>query len=104
MVLFSAHRLIFLPSSKKISQRISKLLNRHDCQGEQFSRNVDGVMVLVLCSSPDFVKISQGVWEFSCTISTLKFAKEYNSVKNVGGVMVLVFCMSFDDALYWYKV
>ena len=38
------------------------------------------------------------------TISIVKFAKGHNSIKNVGGVMVLVLCMSFDDALYWYKV
>ena len=41
------------------------------------------------------------IWE---TISVVKFAKGHNSVKNVGGVMVLGLCMSFDDALYLYKV
>ena len=38
------------------------------------------------------------------TNSIVKFAKGHNSVKNVDGVMVLVLCMSFDDALYLYKV
>ena len=38
------------------------------------------------------------------TISSVKFAEGHNSVKNVDGVMVLVLYMSFDDALYWYKV
>ena len=44
---------IFLPSSMKISQRVSKLLSRHDFQGKYFSRNVGEVMVLVISSSPD---------------------------------------------------
>ena len=46
------------------------------------------------------------MFESSCAdpISIVKFAKGHNSVKNVGGVMVLVLCMSFDDALYLYKI
>ena len=44
---------IFLPSYVKISQRISKLLSRHDFyddifQGARFRKNVGGVMILVL--------------------------------------------------------
>ena len=70
-------------------------------------------MVLVLYSSPDnaiylyqiLLKCLKGFGS-SCadTISIVKFAKGHNSVKNVGGFMVLVLSMSFDDALYWYKV
>ena len=42
----------------KISQRISKVLCRHNVQteilkGNNSIKNVDGVMVLVLCSLPD---------------------------------------------------
>ena len=97
----------------KISQRVSKLLSGNDFQGKQFSRNVGGVMVLVPCLSPDYAlylyqilrKYLKGFGS-SCadTISIVKFAKGHNLVKNVGAFMVLVLCMSFDDALYWYKV
>ena len=49
---------IFLPRYMKISQRVSKLLSGHDFQTEifqwaKFSKNVGGVMVLVLCTSYD---------------------------------------------------
>ena len=37
----------------KISLRVSRLLSGHDFQGELFSRNVGGIVVLILCSSPD---------------------------------------------------
>ena len=51
------------------------------------------------------MKISQGFGCFCAdTISIVQFAKGHNSIENVGGTMELVLCMSFDDALYWYKV
>ena len=47
-----------VPSFVKISQRVSKFLSRHVFQtetfkGELFHKNVDGVMVIVLGTSPD---------------------------------------------------
>ena len=55
-LLFSAHPLtvlIFLPSSMKISQSVSKLLSGHDFQGKRIQKkNAGGIMVPVLCSLP----------------------------------------------------
>ena len=50
--------LYIVPSFVKISQRVSKFFSRLNLQteifkGEKFHKNVNGVMVLVLCTSPD---------------------------------------------------
>ena len=50
--------LFFVLSLVKISQRVSKFFSRQDFQteifeGEKFHKNANGVMILVLCTSPD---------------------------------------------------
>ena len=56
---FSAYHLIpfiFVPSFKKISPMVSELLSRHILKftkGHNSIKNVGGVTVLVLCTSPD---------------------------------------------------
>ena len=82
-------------------------------KGQNSVKNVDGVTVLVLCTSSDdglyLYKVSQKYsgWYQSYrvdTISIRKISKGRNSVKNVGGVSVLVLCTSSDDGLYLYHV
>ena len=76
-------------------------------------KNVDGVMVLVLCMSfDDAWYLYQVSWKYlkgfqslcADMISEVQFSKEHNSIKNVGGVMVLLLCISSDNALYLYQV
>ena len=70
-------------------------------------KNVDGVMVLNLCTSSDdplyftkFRENNQRVSDFLAdVICILKFAKGHNSVKSIGGVMVLGSSTSSDNAL-----
>ena len=106
MQLFSVHYLMTLyklsvPSFKKISPTVSELLSGHILKftkGHNSIKDVGGVTVLVLGTSPD------NVLYLGSTLGWSQSRKGHNSVKTVNGVMVLDLCTSSDNALYFKKI
>ena len=82
-------------------------------KGNNAAKNVDGVMVVDLCTlSGHALYFYQVLWNYleryqsyrADTISILKISKRDNSTKNVGGVNVFNLCMSSGHALYLCQV
>ena len=82
-------------------------------KGNNSAKNVGGVTVVYLCTSPghalyfyqvlrNYLKRYQSYT--ADTISILKITKGNNSAKNVGGVTVVNLCTSSGHALYFYQV
>ena len=81
-------------------------------KGNNSAKNVDGVIVLYLCtSSGHALYFYRVLWNYleqyqsyiADTISILKITKGNNSAKYVGGVTVVDLCMLSGHALYFYQ-
>ena len=81
--------------------------------GHNSIKTVDGVMVLNICTLPDYAlylnqvsrKYLKGFQSYrEDAICILKFSKGHNSVNSVGGAMALALSTLSDGALYLYQV